>query len=343
MEHQELKTMVGVKAKDIWKAYREVIEELKVNEAVASTIATAQAKKTESAIEAAKKVDSEDIATSLVQIAEGIHEAKATYNDLETAIAAKKQELKEVHDLEAEVNSFVAVVTAKDKLVAERTETAKTILEDAKAEAEKTKTEAQEVAVAIKADSEADKLKFEKEFEEKKKETEKEQERAKADWEYEFKRIGKGRMDSFNDDLKVKSRDMEERELKLREREEEADAKDKEIEVLKGQIDALESNTVSRIAAAVESAKADAKKSAAIEKTMVEKHYEAKLEVAQTANQALTAQLEETRKRLDKAEAQIQNANDRVTQIATGALQAGADAKTISRVAEIAAGSNQKK
>lgn len=344
MKHQEIKSPVGVKNKDLWLAYQEVKSELQEAETqLASTTATAQAKKVGAAIEEAKKIDADDLVASLDQIGNGIREAKAVYDDLEVAIDSKKQELKEVHGLEVEVNSFVAVVATKDKLVAERTEAAKTILEDAKAEADKIKAEAQEAADKVKADSEAEQKKFEKELEEHKRETEKEQQRAKNDWEYEFQRLSKAKMDAFNDEIGAKRKDMAEREAKLSEREQEADKRDKELEDIKTHLDTIEENTLSRIAAAVEEANAKAKKAAAFEKTMIEKSYDAKIQVLTSTNEGLRERILDLTSRLDRAEAQVQNANDRVTTIATGALKAGADANTVSKVAEIAAGSSSKK
>ena len=74
----------------------------------------------------------------------------------------------------------------------------------------------------------------------------------------------------------------------------------------------------------------------------VEKSYEAKLEVANANITSLVEQVTDLRTRLDKADNLVTAANERVTAIATSALKAGADAATVARVSEIAAGGQKK-
>jgi cell division septum initiation protein DivIVA len=94
----------------------------------------------------ADTVDVEKIAHELAGLGEGLKEAREVYQNLQRAIDTKRAELTDVHNLEVEVNSLVAVVETKDALVRERTEQAKTILEEASVRAQEIEGEAQKRA-----------------------------------------------------------------------------------------------------------------------------------------------------------------------------------------------------
>lgn len=332
MEHVPLKTKVGRKNSELWAAYQEVLAELMAKEEVPSTEAVAQAKKLGEAIKVANSVDVDAIIANLEGLTKGIQDAKEVFTNLNTAIDSKKEELKEVHDLEAETNSLVAIVAAKDKLVAEKKALAEEILQQAKERAEEIEREAEEAANRL-----------EEEIADKERESEKNRQRLQAEWDYAFERACQKRKDDFSDDLKKESKALEEREAVVAEREANAEKLNAAIKELEKTLEITKDSEQKKIQEAVNGAVAKAKEKAEDEKTMLTKSYEAKLVVANSRIEDQNGFIAELRQRLDKAEAMVMSANDKVTAIATGALKAGADAATITKISEIAAGSGQKK
>ena len=325
MEHKELKSPVGKKASVIWEAYQQVLAELKQKESVPNTLAVSAKERTDSALAVAESVDAEKIAHELAGLGEGLKHACEVYQDLKHAIDTKKDELEAVHDLEVEVNSLVAVVAAKDRLVKERAEEASRILQEAIEQGREITDRAQQKADELaKGAQEA----WEKQ--------EQERQRAMEVWKYEFGRKKKAAEDAANDEIN-------ERIKKLLEREALQDKLEQENVALKANLDSMDEAVEGKIAAAVAVALADAKRSFDAQKGFIERDYKGKIEVLQSKNEGLVYQVEDLIRRLDKAEARIQEANAKVTEIATGALRAGADRETIARVAEVAAGSQSKK
>ena len=332
MEHKPLKSKVGKKNSELWEAYQEVLAELMAKEEVPSTEAVAQAKKLGEAIKVANNVDVEAIIANLDGLTKGLQDAKGVFTNLNTAIDSKKAELKEVHDLEAETNSLVAIVAAKDKLVAEKKTLAEEILQQAKERAEEIEKEAEEAASRL-----------EEELADKERESEKQRQRVQAEWEYAFERACQKKQDDFKDDLRAQAKVLEEREAVVSEREANAEKLNATVKELEKKIEIDKANEQARINTAIESAVAKAKEKAEDEKSMVIKGYEAKLTIANSRIEDQNGFIAELRQRLDKAEAMVASANDKVTAIATGALKAGADAATITKISEIAAGGGQKK
>lgn len=332
MEHEPLRSRVGKSATKIWEAYQEVLEELQQKEEVSSTTVVAEAKKIGDAIKLAKSVDVDALVDRLNTIANGLKEAKDTFNELEVAIDAKKDELKSVHELEVDVNALVAVVATKDRLVKERIEMADEIV-----------SKAEEKANEVLATSQKKIEELEKTAQEAYELAERDRKRKQEEWEYNFQRNSRSQMDVIDDNITTKTKALKEREDAVTEREEKADKLQGEIDDLQSKLDSIEEKTLARIEVAVEEAIAKTKKSEGFHKMMVEKGLKADLDIAHAKIESLEKQNTDLQIRLEKADAQISAANDRITAIATGALKAGADAQTVAKVAEVAAGAGTKK
>lgn len=332
MEHQPLKSPVGKKNTQIWEAYQEVLEELRAKESVPDTTAVAKAERLAHAVETAEKIEVDPVVASVETMVEGLLRAKDTFDELKTAIDAKKEELERVHRIEAEANSLAALIAIKDGLVSERTERAAAILQDAKDEAEKILLEAKESMDTLR-----------KEFDLQLAEDARQQRRRTEEWEYSFERKRREQLDSVQDEIDAKLKALAAREEEVSEREALADKLLAEVDDLKDRLEAAEEKTLARIAAAVEEAKDKAEKSAQIQKSFAEKQLKAEIGVLMTKNENLQELVGDLRQRLDRAENQVQAANDRVSTMATNALKAGADAATVARVSEIAAGAGSKK
>ena len=333
MEHEELPNKVGKSATKIWEAYQEVLAELKAKEAAPPSIAAvAEAQKAEAAIKLAREVDVDTTATTAETIATGLREAKAEFDEVEAAIEKAKAELENVHGIQVEADSLAALVAAKDRLVAEREEKARVILDGAREEAAQVKEDAQAEADKLRADAqEADRL------------AEQARQRTQAEWDYDFGRKKKQAIDEVQDAIDVKRKSLDEREAHLVEREKDADEKDAKIADLESTIESMKADTQSKVDAALEEGKKKAERSFGFQKQIIEKDHEGKLRVLEAANESLKERLVEMQSRLASAEAQVSKASERVTEIATASLKAQGDKETISKVAEVAAGAGQKK
>ena len=98
-----------------------------------------------------------------------------------------------------------------------------------------------------------------------------------------------------------------------------------------------------RIATAVEEATAKLEKSHAIAKSYMSKEHAADMKIAEAKAESLTEKVTDLSTQLTKANDMIAGANNQVADMAKSALQAQADAATVSKVSEIAAGSNNKR
>jgi chromosome segregation ATPase len=333
MDHEELKSKVGKSATKIWDAYQEVLEELKAKEAAPPSIAAvAEAQKAEAAIKLARTVDVNATASTAETIATGLREAKAEFDEVEAAIAKAKAELEDVHGIQAEADSLAALVAAKDRLVAEREEKAKVILSEAQEGAARLRDEAQADADKLRADAqEADRLAAQT------------RQRTQAEWDYDFSRKKRQAIDEVQDAIDVKRKSLDAREASLVEREKQADELDAKIADLESTIEAMKADLQAKVDAALEEGKKKAERSFGFQKQIIEKDHEGKLRVLEAANESLKERLAEMQTRLASAEAQVNAAGQRVTEIATASLKSQGDAATISKVAEVAAGAGVKK
>lgn len=332
MDHKPIKSPVGKKATQIWEAYQEVLKELKSKEAAPNTQAIATAHRKDAAIKLAHSLNAEELTNKLEDFAIGLTEAINTFHEIDTAISEKKKELQNVHQLEYEANATVALLRAKDKLLAERQEAADTLINEAK-------EKAKEIIEVAKADKHA----AQTEIMEAKMLAQKSQARQQEDWEYTFSRERRSKVDKIEDEINEKLKALAVRDEEIAKREGAIKDLDTTIQDLKDQLEAKEKSTAKLIDAAVKEAVDRANKSAAIQKTIAEKALQSENAVLQAKNESMQDAIAELRARLERAEKQVEAANTRVTTIATNALKADADAATVAKISEIAAGSGQKK
>lgn len=329
LEHKELKSPVGKKTAEIWAAYQELLAEVKGKpSAPPSTAAVAQQKKVEAAVKTANSIgDLSGILAELDRFTKALTTAKGTYDEISIAIAAKKEELAAVHGLEAEANAAVALVAAKDKLVAEKTALADKIVSEAQEKATEIVVKAREEATILRDESQrADDL------------AERDRQRRQEEWEYNFGRQQTERLDEATDEINKRMKAVNEAELAVEAREAKAGELDTQIKILQEKLAAADTVTKVAVADAIAKTEAHAKKAAETQKTIIDSAHNAKLVVAEADNKALREQLTEAKARILVLETQVMNANEKVTQIATDAVKAGAEAKTVAKVAEVAAG-----
>jgi DNA repair exonuclease SbcCD ATPase subunit len=333
MEHKELKSKVGKSATKIWDAYQDAVEELKrvSGSEPISTTERAKRVKTNKAVEKTLGLNISEIESNINTLMKNLTEAKEKFDEAEWAIAAKKQELMDVHNLEVEANSLVAIVAAKDKLVSEKEQEAHSILEKAKLEAEEVLTNANarliEVRNQISRERQEETTRRARELEE---------------YEYEFERQKTKNMDEVKDTIAKIMKDADSRIEAVIEREEKAQELEDKVKDFEATIEKMKISTQSEIERAIEKAKESATASANIAKSLQKKDYEAEINLANAKASTLEEQVNDLKKRLSEAEERVQAANLKVSEMAQSALKAGADAATVAEVSKIAAGSQKK-
>ena len=331
MEHQELKTKVGKKAGEIWAAYQEVLAELKGIEAgPQSTTAVSEAKRREHAMAMAAAADVDSWLNQLEDIGLGLKQAKEVFDDLDLAIEAKRAELKEVYDIEVEANSLLATIGAKDRLIEQREEDLRRLIEESERKSAEYVAAAKEEAARIDAESR-----------ENARRDEESRKRIAEDWDYTFKRNCRAKIDKVNDDLAKEQKEFNERLEVLVAREDRMDELQQKVDDLEATVAMKDREAEQLVAEAIEETRKKEAKSLAIQKSILENSYQSKIDVLEARNTFLTDQLEDMHHRLENSEARVMDANNKVTAIATGALQATGDRATIARVAEVAAGSKK--
>ena len=332
MQHKELKSKVGKSATKIWDAYQEVLAELNSGPSdPQSTVAVAKEVKVKKAVKISEAVSIEGIESTVTTLLQSVSEAKDAYDEIQTAIDAKKDELKDVHALEVEANSLVALVATKEAMVEEYKLKSIGVLENAREFEKETYDKLRKEAI-----KEREALAFEitnaKEV----------QEREKSEWEYKFQRTKEKLSDELQDELADRMKGVAEREAERGNKEDTLESLEEKIVSLNLVIDQMVVNKQTEIDTAVDVAKNKANKSAAIARSYDEKSHASEISISNANIDNLKEQVIDLKIRLENTEARVQVANTKLAEMANNALRAGADAATVAKVSEIAAGGGKK-
>jgi len=311
---------------EIWAEYKAVKAQLDAApKAPVTTTEVAETTKATKAVAVASSVNVDVVEKAVNELVAKVSDTKEQYSSIVTAIDAKKKELKEILDLEVEANSLVALITTKDQLVAKKDAEAEALIENAKAraleiadEAKARRTEAEEYIRNLNATSKQAR------------------DRENEEYVYNFARKKKAELDAHNDDIASKYKVLDEREATIATRESTVKALDTEIAELKATMDV-------RVAKAEADAKRSAEASANIVKSMLVKDHESSVAIKDARIATLEEKVADLTAQLAKAQDQVVSAHEKVTEMAKGAFQAQGDSATITRVAEMAVSSGNKK
>ncbi len=319
---------------ELWgavKAYREELAKAQAGAPV-STVQAATTAKVTKAVNTANKIDVNDIETSVNALIAKIGDAKEQYTDLTTAIEAKTQELKDIHSLEVEANTLVAVVATKNQLVADKEAKAVEIIADADDRAKAIIADANDKAQTVRDGITAERA-----------QTKQDNERAEEEYAYNFKRKKQAETDALQDTLDEKVKVIVEREEAVALREEAADDKDAEIDNLTNEIEVGKITLNTLIEEAVAKAKKGAETSANIAKSMDKKAHEAEMTIKDARIDTLEEKVNDLIEQLNIANTAVADAQEKVTTIATNALDNQKNADTVTRIAELNATGNGKR
>jgi chromosome segregation ATPase len=245
-----------------------------------------------------------------------ITDLKSQYEDIITAIEAKKVELKDVHGIEVSANDLAALAAVKEKLVTDADEKAKEIRKSAD-------TYYEEI---IEKSSD------------KKNDLEVSRRRELEVYSYETDRKRSMSDDAVDDALRTKLKSLNTRQEELEARESDVESQEAEVAELNDKIVKLETSIEVKVEAAATSAKEKAERSAMFASNMSKANGAADAKIAESTINSLEEKVEDLQLQLSKADKSVINANEQLAAMAKSALGAQGDAATIAEVSKIAAG-----
>jgi len=325
---EKLRCKVTDTKQEILRQYKTHIDDInsKASLVPPSTAEVAKIAKISQALDVAQKIQAhsvEDLAIqlnrsigeSLMGITQKINEQKLNFDQLTTAIQAKKDELRTVHQIEVDANSLAAIIAAQNKSKEETNSEIENILSQAEitsAEIIKTaETRSSEVYLQIKLAQDAEVTRRKRDSEE---------------YNYNFERTKMERVNRTNDELATLSKSLDERIASISLREATINELDAQIVQLKNEILTLKTNQEKAIADAVEKAKKSADTSAAIAANIVKSKHESEVAIKDNELKSANAQIIELRQRIEQANVALTQAQKQVQEVAMSALQAKAEA-----------------
>lgn len=302
MAEKEVKFMGSTK-KQIWDAYKDVLQKLNSYEKPLSTIEAAKKREDDDAVHVANSTDCISLTNNLSGMIESINQANETLLRINRAIVVKTKELKEIHGIEAEANSAAAFAAAQEQYLQER---------------DQHLSELQE------------------EFNEALEERKKSEEQRVEEWEYNFRIKKRDAQDKLNQQMNQQIEEITKREKEI------GDAENV-IKELKSEVSLLEYEMENKVKDAVEKVKKDAEKSAAISASIVKSKHESDMAIKDEINNSLKYKIQDMGRVIDQQKEQIAQMQAQINNMATAALKAQGDAATINRVAEVVASGGNKK
>ena len=324
---------VGNSKKEIYDAYKEIKARLALSEEASpiSTTTAANAQAIESSINNASKLDVNAISNSLSTLVTKLEAGVNEYNDITTAIDAKKKELKEILAIEVSANDLLALAAAKDKIIAEKDEQAKNIIANAR-------------EIAIVSEEQTDTYHEDKlaELAAIISESDKTRKRDEEEYDYNTNRKRIQEENKLEDKLSIKAKSLDAKEVDLKFREAFINDKDKEIENLTTNIKEMSEKVESKLDEAFKSGVEKGRKSANIAAAISKSGLDADNKIAEAKIIGLEDKIVNLIKQLDSANHRVDIGNNKLAEMASSALNANADAATITKVGEMVASGKNK-
>jgi colicin import membrane protein len=326
--NEKIRCRVTDTKQEILRNYKTHLDEInsRTAQAVPTTIEQAHKMLAKQAIATAATVEAStveelavklnrSISDNLLGISQKITEQKAQFDQIQAAIKAKQDELKEVHSIEIEANTLAAIVAAQNKAKEEANEEIDQILQEAQNQAAEILKVAETSAAAIRAAITQDQ---QDEVQRRK--------RGEEEYQYNFNRDKTQRENALKDALALQSRSLDRREASITEREKAQAEKDAYTTKVVAELEALKASVEKMINEAVVKAVKDAERSAAISASIVSSKHASELLLKDSEVKSLTAQVTELRTRVDQSQNALASAQKQVQDVAMEALRAKAEA-----------------
>lgn len=327
MADEKIRCKVTDTKQNILKAYKAHLEDLNQKApAQVSTVAVQKQKAIETAVSTAKLVKPQDIETEALnlqkevisqirEVVDGLAERKAKFDELDQAISAKNEELKEVFGIEHEANALSALLEAQRQSKEAAQEEVQVLLDEAREEAD-------EIVQEAKAESDS----ILKAIEQQKAQTEQARKRDREEYEYNFAREKTQRMNKLQDELDEKARSLDDREEAVTERESKMTELETTVTKLTDELATTKASIDDQVKAAKDAGYKSAEKSAAIQANIVKSKHESELQIKSQQISNLEGSVSEMRARIEALQKSLDSANAKVQEVAMQALQSKAEA-----------------
>lgn len=252
------------------------------------------------------------------------------YNDLKTAIAQYEKDLQDLYDIKVEADGLAAAINAHKVKVADMETEYKEKKEKLDDELAGKTTEVKEKIEELNKSVEKAKKAADEEIAEYKAALNKQRDREKDEYDYDNKMSKKMDADAWSEEKSKREAEIQEKADAVKAREDAIAEKEKEIEEMKAKIEAFPAEIEAAKATAAKEAKDKADKSFGFEKRYMESEKKHSEEMANSRIENLEKQVADLTSKNTELSNKLDAAYDKMKEMATATVQAGATVKVVS-------------
>ncbi len=276
-----------------------------------------------------------DMLNALDDLSSRLSQAEIDYQNLKAAIEIKDKEIKEIYDIERSSLSLASLIETHNRKTAEL-----------EFDYSQRKKKLEEELAALKNAVELDKKNYEKMSKGKEAEFKIYWDRKKEESEYNFKRESERKINQLNDELKKLrhsigeekekfEKEYKEKTKELDERQDQILKKEQTSMELEQKVAAFPAQLKTEISNAVNAATEKLKVEFELQKSIMHKEYEGKINVLKTKIESLEKVITNQEKYIETLTSQHEKAYSQVQQIATSAIQSNIDKTSQSKFEQI--------
>jgi hypothetical protein len=266
----------------------------------------------------------------LGELSDRLEEQVARYTQVQRAIAAKDQELREIYEIQRSASTLTALIEAQDKQRAQ-----------AEQELAAAKEELEREVLQARAEWEQEKKERELEIKEREAIEQKRREREKEEYRYTFTREQQQARDQFADETGKAQREWDVRktqmEQELADRQRAAEKAEQELNDLRQAVAAHPKDVESAVAKAGKETTARLQQESTAREQLLRQEFDGQKNVQSTRIAALEQQVKEQSERMTALLAQSEKAYTQVQEIAVRAIEGSGSTKQLAQLQQMLA------
>jgi len=271
-----------------------------------------------------------DMSRTLTQISDKLEDEVNRLNGIQKAIAIKKDELKELYEIEKSAATLAALIEAQNQKRQEYESEMAVMKEELMQEIEKTR-----------AEWEKEEEKYEMEIKEQNSAEKKKREREKEEFQYTFKREQQLLKDEFEDEKAKLERDIqlkrEQMEKELAEREKAISEKEEELNELRKNVGAFPKELETAVNKAVKETTERITAEAKNREQLLNKEFEGERGVLTTRIESLEKTVKEQSEHISKLSGQLEKSYQKVEDIAVKAIDSSSRLQSLANLQQMMA------
>jgi hypothetical protein len=270
------------------------------------------------------------IGKMLGELSDRLEEQVSRYTQVQRAIVAKEQELKDIYEIQRSASTLTALIDAQEK---QKTEAEEELIE-AKQQLER---EVEQTRQAW----ELEKKQREAELKERESAEQKRREREKEEYRYSFLREQQQAKDQFADEMAKAQKEWaghkEQLEKELAERQRGVQTAEAELAALRQKSDAFPKELETAVAKAIKETSVRLQQETAAREQLLKQEFEGQKNVQSTRITSLERQVQEQSERMAKLLEQAEKAYSQVQEIAVRAIEGSANTKQLTHLQQLLA------